>query len=128
MRPTKQVYTDYTEHDFLVWKTLFDRRRQSFSLPLSIEGTEFQKTVWNKLLTIPYGRTVSYLEMAKKLGNRNSIRAVGNANAKNRIAIIIPCHRVIGNKGDLTGYAGGIQRKKWLNEFEQGNVQGSLFS
>ena len=100
---------------------------EQFSLKLNPEGTDFQKNVWNELLKIPYGKTTSYLELAKKLGDVKAIRAVANANGKNPIWIIIPCHRVIGTDGSLTGYAGGLHRKKWLIEHESPYKQQSLF-
>ncbi len=105
----------------------FNEGRKEFDLPLDIQGTDFQKNVWEQLLTIPFGMTKTYLDIAKNLGDRNSLRAVGLANGKNKIAIIIPCHRVIGAKGDLTGFAGGIWRKKWLLDHESKYVQGTLF-
>src|SRR5205823_4102676 len=89
----------------------FAGRRKDFSVNLSLEGTVFQKMVWNELLTIPFGKTTSYLNIAKKLANAKSIRAVGGANGKNKIAILIPCHRVIGHNFGLVGYAGGKWRK-----------------
>ncbi len=105
----------------------FNGDREQFSLKLNPEGTDFQKNVWNELLKIPYGKTTSYLELAKKLGDVKAIRAVANANGKNPIWIIIPCHRVIGTDGSLTGYAGGLHRKKWLIEHESPYKQQSLF-
>jgi len=93
--------------------------RKSFNIPLVTPGTEFQKKVWNELLNIPYGTTISYRQQAAALNNPLSVRAVANANGMNRIAIIIPCHRVIGSNGSLTGYAGGLHRKKWLLEHEK---------
>jgi methylated-DNA-[protein]-cysteine S-methyltransferase len=105
----------------------FNGKRKSFNLKLDVEGTEFQKKVWNELLKIPYGKTVSYNDIAKKLGDKEAVRAVGNANGKNPVAIIIPCHRVIGSDGKLVGYAGGLWRKKWLLNFEHKDVQGELF-
>ena len=97
----------------------FQGRRKSFSLPLLVQGTPFQERVWKALLDIPYGEVQSYGDIAKKIGHKNAFRAVGNANHRNRIAIIIPCHRVIGSDGSLTGYAGGIWRKEWLLEHER---------
>ena len=94
---------------------------------LDIQGTEFQQKVWNELLKIPFGSTRSYMDIAKSLGDPKSIRAVGTANGKNKISIIIPCHRVIGTDGSLTGFGGGIQRKKWLLEHEAKYIQGELF-
>lgn len=90
-----------------------------FSLPLSLEGTPFQKGVWEALRQIPYGTTCSYGEIARMIGNPKAVRAVGGANNKNRIAIIIPCHRVVGSRGELTGYAGGLERKEWLLDHER---------
>lgn len=89
-----------------------------FHLPLHAEGTAFQQSVWQELIKIPLGTTVTYLQMAKRLGNVKSIRAAATANGKNPIGIIIPCHRVIGADGKLTGYAGGLHRKQWLLEHE----------
>jgi len=103
----------------------FEGERKEFKLPLNPEGTEFQRSVWNLLQTIPFGQTVTYLEMAKRLGDPKVIRAAGTANGRNPIAIIIPCHRVIGSDGSLTGYAGGLARKQWLLEHE--SAQRSLF-
>ncbi|WP_053976449.1 methylated-DNA--[protein]-cysteine S-methyltransferase [Mangrovimonas xylaniphaga] len=105
----------------------FDGKRQQFNLSLNPEGTEFQKTVWNTLATIPFGKTTSYLELSKQLGDIKAIRAVANANGKNPIWIIIPCHRVIGSDGSLTGYAGGLHRKQWLLEHESPYKQQRLF-
>ena len=85
-----------------------------FDLPLNMTGTEFQKTVWRELLNIPFGVTISYGELAERVGNPSASRAVGAANGRNPISIIVPCHRVIGSNGKLTGYGGGIERKEWL--------------
>lgn len=93
--------------------------RKEFTVKLVIEGTEFRKKVWDKLLDIPYGQTCSYLDIAKGIGNSKSVRAVGGANHYNKISIIIPCHRVIGSSGSLTGYGGGLWRKEWLLNHEQ---------
>ena len=92
----------------------FCKKRQTFSVPLSPEGTEFQKGVWDTLLKIPYGSTVSYAEEAKMLGSPKAVRAVANANGKNPIAILIPCHRVISSDGSIGGYTGGVWRKEFL--------------
>jgi methylated-DNA-[protein]-cysteine S-methyltransferase len=86
----------------------------TFDLPLAAEGTEFEQRVWDALRTIPYGATTSYGEIARRLGDAHNARAVGTANGKNPIPIIVPCHRVIGTNGDLTGFGGGIERKRWL--------------
>jgi methylated-DNA-[protein]-cysteine S-methyltransferase len=96
----------------------FFRGRKFFSVELQFSGTDFQNKVWNQLLTIPYGRTISYLELAMRVGDINSIRAVGLANGQNPIAILVPCHRVIGKNGDLVGYAGGLDKKIWLLQHE----------
>ena len=100
---------------------------ESFNLPLSPIGTDFQKQVWQELTQISFGKTISYLELSKSFGDPKLTRAVGGANGKNPIAIIIPCHRVIGNDGSLTGYAGGLHRKRWLLNFEQHAFQSQLF-
>lgn len=105
----------------------FERKRKSFDLVLDVEGTDFQKKVWSELMKIPYGKTKSYNDIAIKLGDKEAVRAVGNANGKNPIPIIVPCHRVIGSDGKLVGYAGGLWRKKWLLGFENKDFQGELF-
>lgn len=92
----------------------FARELTEFDLPLNMIGTEFQKIVWRELLNIPFGATISYGELANRVGNPNASRAVGAANGRNPISIIVPCHRVIGSNGKLTGYGGGIERKEWL--------------
>jgi methylated-DNA-[protein]-cysteine S-methyltransferase len=105
----------------------FDGKSKEFSLQLDPAGTDFQKLIWNELLQIKFGQTMTYSAIAKKTGDIKSIRAVGRANATNPVSIIIPCHRVIGADGSLTGYAGGLWRKKWLLEHEQKIFQLSLF-
>ena len=105
----------------------FAGKRRVFNLKLQPEGTEFQKKVWQQLATIPFGKTVSYQKMANDLGDPKVIRAAASANGKNPISIIIPCHRVIGSDGSLTGYASGLHRKKWLLAHESPVTQGSLF-
>ncbi|MBC9794630.1 methylated-DNA--[protein]-cysteine S-methyltransferase [Sinomicrobium weinanense] len=105
----------------------FEGKRREFHLKLNPDGSDFQKRVWEELLKIPYGRTMSYLELSKKLGDVKAIRAVAAANGKNPLWIIVPCHRVIGSDGSLTGYAGGLWRKKWLLEHESPYKQQSLF-
>ncbi len=92
----------------------FANTRQSFDLPLDPVGTEFQKSVWQALCNIPFGHTYSYLQLAERLNNPKAVRAVGGANGRNPITLIVPCHRVIGASGTLTGYAGGVVRKQWL--------------
>lgn len=96
----------------------FDCARREFTFKLDLRGTEFQKRVWHELLKIPYGKTISYRDIAMALGDRNALRAVGHANGQNPISIIVPCHRVIGSNGSLTGYGGGLWRKEWLLNFE----------
>jgi methylated-DNA-[protein]-cysteine S-methyltransferase len=105
----------------------FDGKRTDFSFKLNPKGTDFQQKVWQELLNIPYGKTTSYLDLAKKLGDPKVIRAAASANGKNPLWIVIPCHRVIGTDGSLTGYAGGLWRKKWLLEHENPTNQQSLF-
>ena len=105
----------------------FKGKRNSFDLKLNPKGTVFQKKVWDELLNIPFNTTRTYLEQSKSLGDVKAIRAVASANGKNPIWIIIPCHRVIGSDGSLTGYAGGIWRKKWLLAHENPVKQQSLF-
>ena len=96
----------------------FKSERIAFDLPIKQTGTDFQLRVWNELVAIPFGKTMSYLQLSKKLGHVKAIRAVGTTNGKNKIAIVVPCHRVIGTDGSLTGYAGGLWRKQWLLEHE----------
>ena len=96
----------------------FNGERRQFELPLHQAGTPFQQEVWTELLLIPFGRTISYLELARRTGDTKASRAVANANGKNNIAIIVPCHRVIGSNKELVGYGGGLWRKKWLLEHE----------
>ncbi|TBM99359.1 methylated-DNA--[protein]-cysteine S-methyltransferase [Hyunsoonleella flava] len=108
-------------------KEYFEGSRKQFNLKLNPEGTDFQQKVWGLLEQIPYGKTISYLELSKQLGDVKAIRAVANANGKNPLWVIIPCHRVIGSDGSLTGYAGGLHRKKWLLEHESPYKQQSLF-
>ncbi len=103
----------------------FKKELTQFNLPLHPAGTDFQKSVWDELIKIPFGTTISYLTLAKKLGDVNSIRAAASANGKNPITIIIPCHRVIGTDGKLVGYSGDMWRKKWLLDHE--SKQESLF-
>ncbi|HZL09446.1 MAG TPA: methylated-DNA--[protein]-cysteine S-methyltransferase [Prolixibacteraceae bacterium] len=107
----------------------FSGKTIAFDLPLNPEGTEFQQKVWDELLKIPYGETITYLELAVRLGDPKAIRAVGTANGRNPIAIVIPCHRVIGAGNKLTGYAGGIWRKKILlaHEMKYNPTKRTLF-
>jgi methylated-DNA-[protein]-cysteine S-methyltransferase len=96
----------------------FQGQRRVFDFPVYQEGTAFQQNVWNELTAIPFGKTISYLEMARRLGDPKCIRAAASANGRNNLAIVVPCHRVIGSKRDLVGYAGGLWRKKWLLDHE----------
>ena len=100
---------------------------QQFSVPLDTPGTDWQQRVWNELVQIPFGETVSYGELATRLGNPGGSRAVGLANGKNRVSIVIPCHRVIASDGTLHGYGGGITRKRWLLDHEQVHAGAGLF-
>lgn len=97
----------------------FAGKRQDFDLPMAFQGTEFQKKVWQALMTIPFGKTCSYKDIAEQIGNPKGARAVGMANNRNPMAIIVPCHRVVGHNGSLTGYAGGLTAKEYLLDLEQ---------
>ncbi|KDN19549.1 methylated-DNA--[protein]-cysteine S-methyltransferase [Amycolatopsis rifamycinica] len=101
-------------------KEYFAGQRHEFEVPLAFVGTPFQRAVWGRLREIPYGTTISYGQLADRLGNPAASRAVGLANGKNPIGIIVPCHRVVGSNGSLTGYGGGLERKRYLLDFEQG--------
>lgn len=125
-------FLKYKEQEFLLGNHITDEtckqlseyffeRRKVFSLDLMLEGTEFQKKVWTALMDIPYGSTATYKDIAVAIGADKAYRAVGNANNKNKIGIVIPCHRVVGSDGSLTGYAGGIDVKKFLIEHEKNN-------
>ena len=105
----------------------FDGNRNDFTFKLNPQGTDFQQRVWVELLNIPFGKTMSYLDLSKKLGDVKAIRVVASANGRNPLWIAVPCHRVIGTDGSLTGYAGGLWRKKWLLEHESPSKQQSLF-
>ncbi|TCK67735.1 methylated-DNA-[protein]-cysteine S-methyltransferase [Winogradskyella wandonensis] len=108
-------------------KAYFRGERQYFDLKLNPSGTVFQKNVWQHLQQISFGKTCSYLDLSKQLGDPKAIRAVANANGKNPLWIIVPCHRVVGSDGSLTGYAGGLHRKQWLINHESSNKQQTLF-
>ena len=97
----------------------FNGTRREFDLPLQQNGTAFQQKIWTALQQIPYAKTISYLELSKRTGDIKAIRAVGTTNGKNQLSIVVPCHRVIGSNGDLTGYSGGLWRKRWLLEHER---------
>jgi methylated-DNA-[protein]-cysteine S-methyltransferase len=108
----------------------FAGNRKDFDLKIQHQGTDFQKLVWAELENIPFGKTISYLELSRRIGNEKAIRAVGTTNGNNKFNIIVPCHRVIGSNGSLVGYGGDLWRKKWLLEHEAkvlGNYQVSLF-
>lgn len=115
----KEEETELINKTYKELDEYFRGKRKTFDIPLKIEGTEFQKKVWNALLEIPYGETRSYLEIAKRVGNPKASRAVGMANHNNKIIIIIPCHRVIGSNKKLIGYAGGLDVKERLLKLEQ---------
>lgn len=123
---TKQIPLELKEAVFQL-KEYFEGKRTHFNFELNPKGTDFQKKVWKALLEIPYGKTTSYLELSKQLGDIKAIRAVAAANGKNPLWVVVPCHRVIGSDGSLTGYAGGLWRKKWLLEHENPLKQQSLF-
>lgn len=117
------VGSEKNEHPILIQaeqelNEYFKGQRTVFSLPMDPQGTDFQHSVWSALRNIPYGKTASYGELAKQLGNPNASRAVGAANGKNPLSIIVPCHRVIGTQGNLTGFAGGLEAKKFLLSLE----------
>lgn len=97
----------------------FQGKRKEFDIKIELQGTDFQKQVWNQLIKIPHGKTASYKDVAIEINNEKAVRAVGNANNKNKIPIIIPCHRVIGANGKLVGYDGGLDKKQWLLEHEK---------
>ena len=109
-------------------KQYFRGELKTFALPLNPQGSEFQRSVWTLLVEIPYGSTTTYGEIAARLNIRNGARAVGLANGSNPVSIVIPCHRVIGQNGKLTGYAGGLWRKEWLLKMEVSNTMEGLFS
>lgn len=111
--------SDYLQQCITQLEEYFRGERKEFSLKLEPSGTEFQKRVWAELVKIPFGQTISYIELACRLGDKRAVRAVGGANGNNNISIIIPCHRVIGSNGKLVGYGGGLWRKQWLLNLEQ---------
>jgi methylated-DNA-[protein]-cysteine S-methyltransferase len=123
----ESLSNDITRLAVLQLKEYFDGTRQNFELPLAPKGTEFQQKVWKLLSDIPFGKTISYKELSINYGDVKAIRAIGTANGKNPLPIIIPCHRVIGIDGDLVGYSGGLDRKEKLLRLEGVRLQGSLF-
>ena len=124
--PTK-IIPRILEDAVYQFKEYFEGQRTQFDLKLNPSGTDFQKKVWNALLDIPFGTTISYSGLAKQLGDAKATRAVAAANGKNPLWIVIPCHRVIGSNGNLIGYAGGLHRKKWLLQHESPVKQTTLF-
>ena len=114
--PATAALLDTAQHQIAEY---FAGQRHTFDLPLDLHGTSFQLKVWQELLNIPYGKTISYLDLARALNNEKAIRAVGGANGRNPVSLIVPCHRVIGNNGKLVGYGGGLWRKEWLLNHEQ---------
>lgn len=114
----EECYRPIIEQCILELDEYFYKGRKFFNVELNPQGTEFQRRVWIELTTIPYGKTISYEALAVRLGNVKAIRAVGLANGQNPIAIIIPCHRVIGKSGSLVGYGGGVENKEWLLNHE----------
>ena len=117
-KPDQDGHSDIIAETIKQLTQYFASERKQFDIPIQVSGTEFQLQVWNVLRNIPFGQTISYTQLADRLGSRDLVRAVGNANGKNPISIIVPCHRVIGAQGDLVGYAGGLWRKQWLLEHE----------
>ena len=124
---TSETIPSYLQACVTQLEEYFNGNRTEFDLKLNPQGTEFQQKVWNELLNIPFNKTRTYLEQSKELGDPKAIRAVAAANGKNPIWIVIPCHRVLGSDGSLTGYAGGLWRKKWLLAHENPVKQQSLF-
>ena len=118
--------SDIIDHTIAQLTKYFNGNLKQFDLPVTFKGTVFQIKVWEELMNIPFGKTISYLQLAKSLGSEKLVRAVGNSNGKNPIAIIVPCHRVIGINSKLVGYAGGLWRKQWLLEHES-NQKSFLF-
>lgn len=125
--PLTDVIPEILEDAIYQLTEYFKEERKDFNLTLNPQGTNFQKRVWKALEEIPYGKTVSYMDLSKTLGDPKAIRAVAAANGKNPLWIVVPCHRVIGSDGSLTGYAGGLHRKQWLLELESPVKQQSLF-
>ena len=127
-RPGRSENNEHTTECLKQLHDYFNKERKTFSVPLDLIGTDFQKRVWHELLNIPFGKTISYLQLAIRLGDKKCIRAAGTANGRNPVSIIVPCHRVIGSNGDLVGYGGGLDKKKFLLELEGVLVQQELFA
>jgi methylated-DNA-[protein]-cysteine S-methyltransferase len=127
-RIKKELNAEFVERDEILEKTrtqldeYLQGRRREFDIPVLMVGTDFQKSVWNELMKVPYGATSTYLQLAKDVGNEKAVRAVGNANAANPISIIVPCHRIIGSDGGIVGYGGGLSVKRRLLELERSNL------
>jgi methylated-DNA-[protein]-cysteine S-methyltransferase len=119
--------SEIIEQTIIQLNEYFEKKRTEFDIPLAFVGTEFQQKVWKELMQIPYGKTVSYLQLAQKIGDPKSIRAAATANGANAISIIVPCHRVIGSDGSLVGYAGGLPAKKKLLSLEGSFYENLLF-
>ena len=126
-KPTSETIAAVLQEAVSQLNEYFEGKRTDFTFQLNPTGTEFQQKVWKSLLEIPYGKTRTYLQQSKIVGDVKAIRAVASANGKNPLWIVVPCHRVIGSDGSLTGYAGGLWRKKWLLEHENPTTQQSLF-
>ncbi|MEU5297040.1 methylated-DNA--[protein]-cysteine S-methyltransferase [Streptomyces umbrinus] len=130
-RPPEETFGDPDDTPFTETidelRAYFAGRLKEFTIQLHLDGTQFQRSVWAQLQKIPYGETRSYGELADALGNPNASRAVGLANGKNPLGIIVPCHRVVGANGSLTGYGGGLERKRQLLDFERGEAATALF-
>jgi len=127
MKPGRNEHLNQLETELAEY---FEGKRKTFSVPLHTPGNDFSRAVWQSLQQIPYGTTCTYKEQADQMNNPKAIRAIASTNGRNRLAIIIPCHRVIGSNGSMTGYAGGIDKKKWLLKFERSHSEvpaGSLF-
>ena len=127
-RSGRSKNNEHTTACFNQLNEYFNKDRKAFSVELDLLGTDFQKRVWNELMNIPFGKTISYLQMAINLGDKKCIRAAGTANGRNPVSIIVPCHRVIGSNGDLVGYGGGLDKKKALLEHEGVLIQKELFA
>ncbi|WP_339647808.1 methylated-DNA--[protein]-cysteine S-methyltransferase [uncultured Salegentibacter sp.] len=125
--PTSTEIPDFLQSAAQQLDDYFKGELQEFSLKLNPKGTNFQQKVWKALSEIPFGKTCSYLELSRKLGDEKAVRAVASANGKNPLWVVIPCHRVIGSDRSLTGYAGGLHRKQWLLNHENNTSQLSMF-
>jgi len=127
----KEKHENLNDLIIIVQKELteyFNKKRKRFSFAFELKGTEFQKKIWKYLLNIPYGKTLSYKEVAKAIGNEKGVRAVANAIGANKLVVFIPCHRVIGSDGSLTGFTGGIDKKEYLLSLEGISVKGNIIA